>query len=58
MKKMSAIETMISEFHKELEVVIQIGNEDKIRIIKHLINIATHYLPMEKQQIEDAHLKG
>jgi hypothetical protein len=52
----TAVETIISEFNKELEVAIQIGNESKIRIIKHLINIATSYLPMEKEQIIDAHI--
>ena len=56
--KQTAVETIISEFNKELEVAIQIGNESKIRIIKHLINIATSYLPMEKEQIIDAYRHG
>jgi len=56
--KKTAVETIISEFNKELEVAIQIGNESKIRIIKHLINIATSYLPMEKEQIIDAFEMG
>ena len=47
---MTAVETMINEFNKELEVSIQIGNTDKIRMIKHLINIANQYLPKEKLQ--------
>jgi hypothetical protein len=47
---MTAVEAMINEFQKELEVSTQIGNEDKIRMIKHLINIAGQYLPKEKLQ--------
>lgn len=47
---MTAVEAMIKEFQKELEVSTQIGNEDKIRTIKHLINIANQYLPKEKLQ--------
>lgn len=47
---MTAVEAMINEFQKELEVSIQIGNTDKIRMIKHLINIANKYLPKEKLQ--------
>ena len=47
---MTAVEAMINEFQKELEVSIQIGNTDKIRMIKHLINIANQYLPKEKLQ--------
>ena len=56
--KKTAVETIISEFNKELEVAIQIGNESKIRIIKHLINIATSYVPLEKEQIIDAFEMG
>ena len=52
---MTAVEQMIDEFNEELKVAIEIGNEDKIRIIKHLITIATSYLPKEKEQIIDAH---
>jgi hypothetical protein len=33
---MTAVEAMINEFQKELEVSTQIGNEDKIRMIKHI----------------------
>ena len=47
---MTTVEAMIKEFQKELEVSTQIGNEDKIRMIKHLINIANQYLPKEKLQ--------
>lgn len=47
---MTAVEAMINEFNKELEVATQIGNTDKIRTIKHLINIANQYLPKEKLQ--------
>jgi hypothetical protein len=54
----TAVETIISEFNKELEVAIQIGNESKIRIIKHLINIATSYLPMEKEQRKKDFVNG
>jgi hypothetical protein len=54
--KQTAISEMIQEFNKELEVAIEIGNKDKIKMIKHLINIAIKYLPVEKQQIIDAHL--
>ena len=56
--KQTAVQEMISEFSEELEVANQIGNEDKIRIIKHLINIATRYLPMEKTNIKDAFEMG
>jgi hypothetical protein len=52
--KQTAIQEMINEFNKELNVATQIGNEDKIRITKHLINIAALYLPKEEQQIIDA----
>ena len=47
---MTAVEQMIDEFNEELKVAIEIGNEDKIRIIKHLITIAISYLPMENEQ--------
>jgi hypothetical protein len=46
---MTPVEQMIDEFNEELKVAIEIGNEDKIRIIKHLITIATSYLPKEKE---------
>ena len=55
---MTAVEQMIDEFNEELKVAIEIGNEDKIRIIKHLITIATSYLPKEREQIIDAHFDG
>ena len=55
---MTAVEQMIDEFNEELKVAIEIGNEDKIRIIKHLITIATSYLPKEKEQIVDAWYNG
>jgi hypothetical protein len=55
---MTAVEQMIDEFNEELKVAIEIGNEDKIRIIKHLITIATSYLPKEKAQIKDAYNTG
>ena len=55
---MTALEQMIDEFNEELKVAIEIGNEDKIRIIKHLITIATSYLPKEREQIIDAHFDG
>jgi hypothetical protein len=48
--KQTAIQEMINEFTKELNVATQIGNEDKIRITKHLINIASKYLEMEEKQ--------
>jgi len=51
---MTAVEQMIDEFNEELKVAIEIGNEDKIRIIKHLITIAISYLPTEKNQVKDA----
>jgi hypothetical protein len=47
----TAVEQLIDEFHEELKVANEIGNKDKIRIIKHLITIATSYLPMEKEQM-------
>jgi hypothetical protein len=50
--RQTAIQELIQEFNKELEVSTQIGNEDKIRTIKHLINIATRYLPKEKHQMQ------
>jgi hypothetical protein len=56
--RQTAIQELIQEFNKELEVSTQIGNEDKIRIIKHLINIATRYLPNEKRNIKDAFEEG
>ena len=55
---MTAVTQMMNEFNKELEVAEAIGNEDKIRTIKHLINVASLYLPIEKQQIVDAFEKG
>ncbi len=54
----TSVTQMIDEFNKELEVAKAIGNEDKIRTIKHLINLASLYLPKEKQQIEDAFSNG
>ena len=54
MVKQTAIQELIQEFNKELKVATQIGNEDKIRTIKHLINITTLYLSKEEQQIIDA----
>ena len=51
---MTAVEQIIEEFNEELKVAIEIGNEDKIRIIKHLITISTSYLPIEAEQIERA----
>jgi hypothetical protein len=56
--RQTAIQEIIQEFNKELEVSTQIGNEDKIRIIKHLINISTKYLPTEKTNIKDAFEMG
>ena len=55
---MTAVEQMIDEFNEELKVAIEIGNKDKIRIIKHLITIATSYLPKEREQIVNAHFDG
>jgi hypothetical protein len=54
----TAITEIIEEFNKELNVFTQIGNQDKIRITKHLINIASKYLELEKQQIIDAYRVG
>jgi hypothetical protein len=56
--KQTAIQEMINEFTKELNVATQIGNEDKIRITKHLINIASKYLEMEKEQIINTYRDG
>jgi hypothetical protein len=56
--RQTAIQELIQEFNKELEVSTQIGNEDKIRTIKHFINIATRYLPNEKTNIKDAFEEG
>jgi len=56
--KQTAIQELIQEFNKELEVSTQIGNEDKIRITKHLINIASKYLEMEKEQIINTYRDG
>jgi hypothetical protein len=56
--KQTAISEMIQEFNKELQVAIEIGNEDKIRIVKHLINIATRYISTEKTNIKDAFEEG
>ena len=47
----TSVEQIIDEFKEELKVAIAIGNEDKIRIIKHLITISTLHLPKEKEQI-------
>jgi hypothetical protein len=54
----TAVEQIIDEFNEELKVAVAIGNKDKIRIIKHLITIATLHLPKEKEQIKDAHVAG
>ena len=54
----TVVTQMINEFNKELEVAKAIGNEDKIRTIKHLINLASFYLPNERQQIVDAFSTG
>jgi hypothetical protein len=56
--RQTAIQEMINEFNKELNVATQIGNEDKIRITKHLINIASKYLEMEKEQIINTYRDG
>jgi hypothetical protein len=56
--KQTAIQEMINEFNKELNVATQIGNEDKIRITKYLINIASKYLELEQKQIYEAYQKG
>jgi hypothetical protein len=56
--KQTAIQEMINEFNKELNVATQIGNEDKIRITKHLINIASKYLEMEEKYIIEAFEEG
>lgn len=50
----TAVEQLIAEFNEELQVAIAIGNKDKIRTIKHLINITSRYLEMEKEQIVKA----
>ena len=58
----SAVEKLIDNFNVELNLAIDIGNERKIRIMKHLITIATLHLPMEKeahkQTWEKAHSVG
>jgi hypothetical protein len=54
----TAVEQLIDEFNEELKVAIEIGNSDKIRTIKHLITIATSYLPMEKEQMIEFASKG
>jgi hypothetical protein len=54
MIKMTAVEQMVNEFHEELKVAIEIGNEDQIRIIKHLIKISILYIPKEAEQIVNA----
>jgi len=46
----TTVEEIINDFNKELEVAISIANNDKIKTIKHLINIASNYLEMEKEQ--------
>jgi hypothetical protein len=57
MVKQTAIQELLQEFNKELKVATEIGNEDKIRTIKHLINITTLYLPKEKEQIKEVFFK-
>jgi soluble P-type ATPase len=47
----TAVEQLINEFNQELDVAISVANNDKIKTIKHLINIANKYLEMEKEQI-------
>ena len=54
----TAVESLIDEFNEELQVAIAIGNGDKIRTIKHLLNITSGYLEMEKEQIVNAHYQG
>jgi hypothetical protein len=54
----TAVEQIINEFNQELDVAISVANNDKIKTIKHLINIANKYLEMEKQQIIDAYENG
>jgi hypothetical protein len=54
----TAVEQLINEFNQELDVAISIANNDKIKTIKHLINIANKYLEMEKEQIKNAYEKG
>ncbi len=49
---------MISEFNKELDVAINIANDDKIKTIKHLINIASKYLQMEKEENQSQYHRG
>lgn len=54
----TAVESLIDEFNEELQVAIAIGNGDKIRTIKHLLNITSGYLEMEKEQIMDSYKTG
>jgi hypothetical protein len=54
----TAVEQLINEFNQELDVAISIVNNDKIKTIKHLINIANKYLEMEKEQICNAYEVG
>lgn len=54
----TVLSKIINEFDKELKVAIEIGNKDKIRIIKHLTNIAKTHLPIERKQIIDAYWGG
>jgi thermostable 8-oxoguanine DNA glycosylase len=54
----TAVEQIINEFNQELDVAISIANNDKIKTIKHLINIANKYLEMEKEQIKRAFIQG
>jgi hypothetical protein len=54
----TAVEQLINEFNQELDVAISIANNDKIKTIKHLINIANKYLEMEKEQIIEAFKQG
>lgn len=46
----TAVEQLREEFNEELQVAIAIGNEDKVRTIKHLLNITSRYLEIEKEQ--------
>jgi hypothetical protein len=56
--KQTVIQEMISEFNKELDVAINIANDDKIKTIKHLINIASKYLQMEKEENQSQYHRG
>ncbi len=39
-KKECVLEELIKEFEQEYKVALAIGNEDKIKTVKHLLNIA------------------